>query len=89
MFYDLHEKYDIVVYIGRGGEGATTANLLQVAFVKVTQDGTIKRNTKEVEKRKEEKGQERRRKANSKSNEKQLPISKIKWATHTHSGAQQ
>lgn len=70
---------------------------MQVAFVKVTQDGTIKRNTKEVEKRKEErkeKGkevevQEGRRKANSKSNEKQLPISKIKWATHTHSGAQQ
>lgn len=66
---------------------------MQVAFVKVTQDGTIKRNTKEVEKRKE-KGkevevQEGSRKANSKSNEKQLPISKIKWATHTHSGAQQ
>lgn len=66
---------------------------MQVAFVKVTQDGTIKRNTKEVETRKE-KGkevevQEGRRKANSKSNEKQLPLSKIKWATHTHSGAQQ
>lgn len=66
---------------------------MQVAFVKVTQDGTIKRNTKEVEKRKEKEKevevQEGRRKANSKSNEKQLPISKIKWATHTHSGAQQ
>lgn len=66
---------------------------MQVAFVKVTQDGTIKRNTKEVEKRKENgkevEVQEGRRKANSKSNEKQLPISKIKWATHTHSGAQQ
>lgn len=68
---------------------------MQVAFVKVTQDGTIKRNTKEVEKRKEERDEEGKeveegsRKANSKSNEKQLPISKIKWATHTHSGAQQ